>query len=152
MFGGCLENTKKKLCEIDSECNQVLELMEESYDHKKFFGIKKNEILNELKKERDIFINSGNYINFLTEWDKMDRLGELSVDEYNTLFEDIFAEAKNINENSVEKYLKTVKSKLETRRDKLLKSHKDDDSQKAINYFVNDSISFFEKLLDQDYK
>lgn len=150
MFGGCLENTKKKLCEIDSDCNQTLEKMEESYDHKKFFGIKKNEILNELKEERDLLRSSPYYINFLTEWDKMDRLGELSVSEYNSLFDEIFTEAKNINESSVEKYLKTLKSKLEVRRDKLLKSHKDDDSQKAINYFINDSISFFEKLLDQD--
>jgi hypothetical protein len=146
MFGGCLENTKKKLCEIDSDCNEALAEMEESFDQTDFFKVKKEEILNELKLERDQLRNSGNYINFLTEWEKMDKIGDLSTENYSEIFEGLFAEIKSINASSVKNFLYQANKKLEAKRISLLNNHKDEDSQKAINYFINDTKSFFEKV------
>lgn len=150
MFGGCLENTKKKLCEIDSECNIALNEMEESYNHNNFFENKKSEILNQLKVEREIYKSGPNYINFLTEWEKMDKLGHLSVENYNEIFNELFDQAKKLSINDVKKYLKGIDKMLESKRSSLLNSYKDDNTQKAINYFINDTKSFFESLNNED--
>ena len=150
MLGGCLDNTKKKLCALDSDCSQLQDIMEASFDETVFFKNRQLEILNDLKAERAKRRSQKSHVNLLAEWDKRGKLGAISQDAFSSFFTGLFEQIKEIDAKSIKNFSTQAKNIFEKKRSQLLSQHQDKNTQKAINYFINDTSSFVEQIHDRD--
>lgn len=148
-LGGCLENRKKEICKIKSECANALEKMEKSFDLKKEFIQNKDGYLDFIINNSlyDIDNNQGNPLYY---WNEKDLLGTLKLDDLKEIMKSEFDYAKSLNPKSLNSFIDVMTKRLKKKKSQALYKYKTGYENKAMEYLYNSLVSSLEGIKNRD--
>jgi hypothetical protein len=112
MFGGCLDNKEKSLCQLDTSCMESLDLAMKSYDRKIFYPEVKNKMLETYLRDLKQTLADPNKVTILSEFEKVNRLGFYKKDELISMVENIKSVAQGFTSQTPEDFMLKLKAEL----------------------------------------
>lgn len=150
-FGGCLENTKKKLCELDLECKESLSLMEDSFKKDEFFNALQENFIDDLYNKRLLSFRNGEALDILADFERDGGLGGVDIEELREIFRNMITISKSLKNRSPESLINEMKKRVEkSRKDSFRRFPKNAKSERALDFLHNTMNSFFSQLTNED--
>jgi hypothetical protein len=112
MFGACLDNKEKSLCQLDTECKESLDQAMKSYDRKTFYPEVKTNMVETFLEDLKQTLKDPMNLTLLSEYERTNRLGFYRKDELLAMIDKIKTSVQGFSSSSPEDLMIKVKNEL----------------------------------------
>lgn len=155
MFGNCLEDKEKKLCQLDPDCKSVLDEAENIFKEHNFFSdVKQNFLFSILNSKKNEFLNQENF-SVINEFARLNRLGIFNREKIDKTIQNLISKLSKVEAATPEmlhKKLQTIVKQMQQQDLEIIKKNNpnDKDSETVLSYIYASVGSELQKIADTE--